>query len=147
MYDKAKTKQDFWTVFGQYMAPVLSAEGIRTNWMNYKTGIKHIYFRLEAENGYAYIGIEIRHPDINEQQAFFERMIPFKGLLEDKLQEVWEWQSMVKDTSSVTVSRISKRCINVNLYDQADWPAIISFLKPRLIALDQFWTEVKDILN
>ncbi|RZK28608.1 MAG: DUF4268 domain-containing protein, partial [Hymenobacter sp.] len=46
MYSKAEAtqlRQAFWTTFGQYMAPVPSAEGWPTNWINYKTGLKHVY--------------------------------------------------------------------------------------------------------
>jgi len=32
----------------------------------------------------------------------------------------------------------------VNIFDTNAWPAIISFLKPRIIALDKFWSLVKD---
>jgi hypothetical protein len=49
MYSKdqaSQLKQEFWTAFGQYMGPVLSAEGLRTNWINYKTGVK--IFTLEC---------------------------------------------------------------------------------------------------
>ena len=49
MYSKAEAtqlRQAFWTAFGQYMAPVPSAEGETTNWINYKTGFKHLYFRM-----------------------------------------------------------------------------------------------------
>jgi hypothetical protein len=27
----------------------------------------------------------------------------------------------------------------VNLFNRDDWPALISFFKPRLVALDEFW--------
>jgi hypothetical protein len=147
MYDKAKTKQEFWTVFGQYMAPVLSAEGNRTNWINYKTGIKHIYFRMEAENGYVSIAIELRHPDPGQQQDYFNRLLSFKKLFHDLMKEVWDWEPLVKDQSGSIISRISKRHTNINLYNHHDWPAIISFLKPRIIALDHFWNNVKDMLE
>jgi hypothetical protein len=64
MYTKeqaSQLKQAFWTAFGQYMGPVLSAEGLRTNWINYKTGVKHIFFRMQADNKMASIAIEIAH--------------------------------------------------------------------------------------
>ena len=53
MYSKAEVtqlRQAFWTALGQYMAPVPSAEGDTTNWINYKTGVKHVYFRMQADN-------------------------------------------------------------------------------------------------
>jgi hypothetical protein len=42
------------------------------------------------------------------------------------------------------VSRIYTAAEGVNIYRKEDWPAIISFFKPRIIALDAFWTEVKE---
>ena len=51
MYSKheaSQLRQEFWTPFGRYMQPVLSSEGERVNWINYKTGAKHIYFRMDA---------------------------------------------------------------------------------------------------
>ncbi|TVP42967.1 MAG: DUF4268 domain-containing protein, partial [Mongoliibacter sp.] len=32
---------------------------------------------------------------------------------------------------------------DVNVMEKDDWPAIISFLKPRIIALDAFWSNIK----
>jgi len=66
MYSKdevSQLKQEFWTAFGQYMSPILSAEGIRANWVNYKTGLKHVYFRMNANKRSASIAIELAHPD------------------------------------------------------------------------------------
>ncbi|MFA6277828.1 MAG: DUF4268 domain-containing protein, partial [Pedobacter sp.] len=65
MYSKeeaSKTRQQFWITFGKYMKPILSAEGLPINWINYKTGIKNIYFRMDAEQHKAIISIEITHP-------------------------------------------------------------------------------------
>jgi hypothetical protein len=70
MYSKdqaSQLKQQFWTTFGQYITPHPSAEGIKINWVNYKTGIKHLYFRMQAENRSASIAIEIAHPDAGIQ--------------------------------------------------------------------------------
>lgn len=45
----SQLRQEFWTTFGQYMSPVLSAEGGKINWLNYKTGIKHLHFKMDAD--------------------------------------------------------------------------------------------------
>ncbi|MBS1566426.1 MAG: DUF4268 domain-containing protein, partial [Bacteroidetes bacterium] len=37
----------------------------------------------------------------------------------------------------------SCRLENVNVFSQDQWPAIISFLKPRLVALDAWWQMAK----
>jgi len=50
----------------------------------------------------------------------------------------------VVDEDAKLVSRIGTTLRGVNIFDTADWPAIISFLKPRMQALDNFWSLVKE---
>ena len=69
MYSKeqiSKLKTQFWTNFGQYMKPVPGASGMPVNWINYKTGIRHIHFKMDADNTKAVIAIEISHPKEEE---------------------------------------------------------------------------------
>jgi len=35
--EASRLREEFWTTFGRYMRPVLSTEGIKINWINYKT--------------------------------------------------------------------------------------------------------------
>ncbi|WP_442587339.1 DUF4268 domain-containing protein [Pedobacter sp. AW31-3R] len=52
MYSKdqaSQLRQAFWTAFGQYITPHPSAEGIKINWVNYKTGIKYLHFKMHAD--------------------------------------------------------------------------------------------------
>jgi hypothetical protein len=55
----------------------------------------------------------------------------------------WRWNETLP-TEHKTISSISQQLDGVNIFNQSDWPAIISFLKPRIIALDAFWDMVKD---
>ncbi|WP_374949283.1 DUF4268 domain-containing protein [Mucilaginibacter sp.] len=146
MYSKdqaTQLKQEFWTAFGQYMAPVLSSEGMRTNWVNYKTGVKHVYFRMQADTKQATIGIEIAHPDLDLQQLFFEQFEAYKNILNSALNEQWEWQLHDSDDYGKTISRIYIKLQPVSIYQKGDWPQLISFFKPRIILLDEFWNDVK----
>lgn len=61
--------------------------------------------------------------------------------------ESWDWSGNYLDEEGVNICRISKEIQDVNILNEADWPAIISFLKPRLLALDEFWEQVKDGLS
>ena len=146
MYSRAETakiRKDFWTAFGQYMKPVPSAEGFRLNWQNYKTGVKDVYFRMKAERGFASIGIEITHRDEELQQLFFEQFEDFKKALEAELGEAWEWKLHTSDGLGKTISSIEKVKQGVHVMEKDDWPDIISFLKPRIIRLDSFWSNFK----
>ena len=145
MYSKdevSKLKTQFWTSFGQYMKPVPGASGLPVNWINYKTGIRHIHFKMDADNTKANITIEISSPKEEERLQYYNQFVSLKNLLASTTFN-WQWNETFQ-TNHKTISSISLQLNKVNILNQSDWPAIISFLKPRIIALDQFWNMVKD---
>lgn len=147
MYSKQEASQlrkNFWTSFGQYMKPLRNAGDETVNWLNYKTGIKHLYFRMDANNKEATIAIEMRHPDSELQQLYFEKFRHLEKLFHETFGEKWNWQLHTNDEDGKIVSRIGTALKGVNVFNSADWPQIISFLKLRIMALDNFWTMVKD---
>lgn len=146
MYSKqevAQLKQEFWTTFGQYMSPILSAEGEKINWVNYKTGEKNIHFRMRADSKKAGISIDLTHKDRDIQQLYFEQFYELRRFLLDVAGEEWTWQLHTVDDSGRTVSRICTEKENVSIFKKEDWPQLISFFKQRMIALDEFWSNVK----
>lgn len=146
MYTKeqaSKIRQSFWTAFGQYMSLNASAEGMKANWINYKTGFRNINFRMKTEKKFAWIGIELTDPDVEIQELFYEQFLQHKAYLESTLEEEWEWNLHVPDEYSRVVSTIGNSLKNVSVFNEDDWPAIISFFKPRIIALDEFWSDAK----
>jgi hypothetical protein len=143
MYSKdeaSQIRQAFWTAFGQYISPQLSADGLKVNWVNYKTGIKHLYFKMEADKRFATIGIVITHPDAGIQELFFEQFQELKTMFDSYFDEDWIWALHDKDEYGKTISRIYQQIDNVSIYNRNDWPQLISFFKPRIIALDDFWS-------
>jgi hypothetical protein len=136
-------KQAFWTAFGQYMSLSPSAEGQKINWINYKTGVKHLNFKMQADQHSAFIAIEMSQPDAGIQLLIFEQFKEFKILLESALGEEWEWQLQVQNDQYKTVSRIYMKIDQVSIFKKEDWPSLISFFKPRLIALDGFWSDAQ----
>jgi hypothetical protein len=128
------------------MSPILSATGEPVNWMNYITGVKHVYFRMDVTVSYARISIELKHPDPVQQKEYYDRLKTVKEILEQETGESWKWEEGILDEDGASISRIEKTLYEVNVLNEDDWPAIISFLKPRLIALDSWWVQVKDVL-
>lgn len=147
MYKRAeavKIKQSFWTTFGRYMAPLPNSEGLKINWINYHTGFRQVYFRMDADRETAQIFIALTQGDEVMRLLFFERLQQMRLVLNEYLEEEWNWETDVEDSSGKHFARISKNLEGVNVYNQDDWPAIISFLKPRIMGLDRFWNDVKD---
>lgn len=150
MYSKeeaSKLRQQFWITFGKYMKPIPSAEGLPINWVNYKTGVKHIYFKMDAEQKQTKISITITHADLATRNLFFEQFMAYKILFNDAVNETWDWELNAVNEYGVSLSQISKTLTNVSIFNQQDWASIISFLKPRIIALDQFWIDVKPVFE
>jgi hypothetical protein len=147
MYSRAEAsqlKQNFWIAFGKYLSAHRNSEGFRINWVNYNTGYKNLYFRMNVTNLKATIAIEIAHPDIEMQELFYEYFLELKTMLHNSVQEEWQWQLHVQDDYGKTITRIGTELKGVNIFNESEWPQIISFLKPRIIALDEFWNNVKD---
>src|ERR1700741_4217104 len=146
MYSKQRSsvlKQQFWTAFGHYMSPVPSAQGEKINWINYKTGIKHLHFRMNAENRQARVAIESSHPDPESQEIFFKKFSQHHSLLYDCTQEEWQWKLHDQDASGKLVSLVFTELGNVSVFNQEDWPVLISFFKKRMTGLDAFWSSAK----
>ena len=147
MYSKeaaSKLRQQFWTKFGQYMKPVPGAGDEIVNWLNYKTGNRHILFRMDANKQHAFIAIEIRHPLDSERINYYDQFIALKTLFKNETGFDWDWQSDAVDDNGQMISRISQTLENINVLNEMDWPGIITFLKPRIMSLDAFWYLVKD---
>lgn len=147
MYTKQEAsaiRTAFWTSFGQYMKPVPSAWKEKVNWLNYKTGIKDIYIRMNADSRKASISIDINISDAIIRAIVFEQFTRMKGMLNAVSDNEWQWYEEVFNEFGMPYATIKQEIGNVNVFKQQDWPAIISFLKPRFISLDAFWADAKD---
>lgn len=145
--EASKLKEQFWITFGRYMKPVPNAEGELINWVNYRTGVKHINFKMDAEQKYARVAIEISHPNFGVRELIFQQFEAFKMLLTAALGEGWDWELEAKSIYGKEVARISCTLPQTSVYNKEHWPAIIAFLKPRIIALDTFWLDVKPVFE
>lgn len=134
MYNKQEAsaaRQKFWTRFGQYMAPVPSAAGENLNWVNYRTGVKGIRFRMDADNNRAVVTVEISLPSLLAVFVSFKKqfeMIAGKN-----------WYTETTEAGTVVAMQLN----GVNIFRETDWPAVISFLKESIMNLDRFWQEFK----
>lgn len=115
------------------MTPIHSSEGMRINWINYKTGIKDVYFRMETLQNSASIFISLEHKDTGISELFYEQFLELKVMLEESLEEEWDWQP----------TKIIKELPDTSVFNKDQWPELISFFKPRIIALDSFWENAK----
>ncbi len=141
--EASRIKQEFWTTFGRYMGPILSAEGMKVNWVNYHTTLKDVYFRMYAGQKSSAIYISMEHSDPDIQELYFEQFLELKNFLHDILKEEWDWQLHVPVADGKIISRIYKEISGVSVFNKDHWPDLISFFKTRIIGLDSFWENAK----
>lgn len=98
---------------------------------------------MNADNKMASIGIEIMHKDVGLQALYFEQFMQLKPALQEALEEEWIWLPHTPDEHGKTTSCIFTSLQNRSVLERSDWPQLISFFKPRMIALDQFWSSAK----
>lgn len=136
-------RQEFWTTFGRYMNPVPSSEGYKVNWINYHTRVKDVYFRMNAGQKAASIGIVMQNADPAIRELYFEQFQELKEMLHGMMEEEWVWELHTYDESGKVISRIYKEMNGVSVFNRDQWPQLISFFKPRIIALDAFWENAR----
>lgn len=147
MYTKeeaAALKKEFWSKLRDELAGQRSADGKKVTWVNYKTGVRDIYFRMHADKKEAAISIDIAHADLGIQELFYEQFLEFKTYLHNILGEEWIWAPQIQNAYGQSISTIYKPLVGVNVFNKKDWNKIIKFLKPRIVALDEFWCDAMD---
>jgi hypothetical protein len=138
------TRSRFFTALGQYMAPIPSASGQKVNWMNYNTGIKPVFFRLETPNNGAEIGFLIQHPDEHLRLEKYNRFLDLQSYVEAIIGHDWTWSKQFSSVNGQIVSRIYDKMEEISILNEQQWPDLIAFFKPRLLAMDAFWWLVKE---
>ncbi len=77
------------------------------------------------------------------QELYFEQFIQLKKVFENGVGSNWIWSLHTSDEDGRTISRIFRQINEVSVFNKADWPVFISFLKPAIIALDKFWSNAR----
>lgn len=98
---------------------------------------------MHADNKQASIGISIEHNDSAMRELYFDQMLELKSLLHEALSEEWEWYRHKTDPNGRVVASVFKAVTGVSVFERDDWPQLISFFKPRIIALDAFWENAR----
>ncbi len=149
MYSKEQHRQiniDFYTTLGTMMKDDIPLSGEKVKWTNYRTGVKGIYFKLDADKRSCRLIIEIRTDDESIRHLFFEQFEEFKVVLEDQIQEEGIWFEDFYDDYGDVTSKI-EWVLNegVSKLKRDTWEDMHTYLRARLVGLDEFWADVKDV--
>ena len=142
--DEAKAwNERFYTLFGVYMRRhEPQAEGAR-QWLNYRTGVKHLFFRVEASARGAIASIDIQHPDEGMRELFFEQFQEFQKALESHTGPLI-WDNDYSLDNGRLICRIYQKKEEVSLYKEDDWHQIFPFFEKYLLGFDAFWADFRE---
>ena len=150
MYGKEEAyelRKLFWTSFGKFMKRHKSADFSKVNWMNYKTGAKDLYFRLEADKRTAKICVDLQMEDAGIREIYYAQFKEVQGVFHDLTGIEWDWNENFTNEYNVTLSRLSISIDKVNMYNKDNWQTIFEFYEKYLIGMDEFWVEFKDLFK
>lgn len=140
--ESAAVKEEFWTKLGQYLAPIPSAGGEKINWINYKTGVKAIRFKMDALQKDAFVSVDI----VAEASLRIKLFAMFKQF-ENEFPEGYEWAEYCEDEQGRVLSRLFLEIEKVSVFRKTDWPELIQFFKAQVLAWDVFWQAHKDFFE
>jgi hypothetical protein len=145
--ERQKLNTDFYTALGLMMQGSYSELSKKTRWTNYRTNVKDIFVRLDADNKGASFCLDFQQKDAEVRALFWEQLGELKKLLQSELgnNSIWH-ESFYKEDGS-QISRVELRFDKGSLYDKSTWPEMLEFLKESLLAFDRFWTNCFDIFK
>ncbi|MCB9189313.1 MAG: DUF4268 domain-containing protein [Flavobacteriales bacterium] len=150
MFSKEEAKELtklFWTSFGKFMGKHQSFHGKHIKWVNYKTGVRDMYFRLRADSKKAEVAIEIQHKDDGIRELFYDQFLELKAVFKDMVGE-WTWEKDIYNDQSILISKIYIECDRkVNVYDKNTWKDGFEFFEKNIVPLDEFWSEFCEIFK
>ena len=124
--EKKKSTVDFWNSFGLYMKKYNRDFG-RVKWVNYRSNVKDIFFRLNITNKTATFSIEIQHKEEGMRELFFEQFKELKGVLNDNIREDLIWEDLTYNKNNQPICSIYSELENVSIYNRDDWQKVFVF--------------------
>ena len=150
MFDKEfvkNTKTEFWTSFGKYMRKYKGFEYKRVRWVNYRTGVKDVYFRLEATHEKATFSIDIQHKDDDIRELYYEQFLELKAALHSSLEMELEWIPLAYDEIGWPKCQLKDELEGVSIFNKDDWGSIFQFFEKRMVATHLFWVDFKEVFD
>ncbi len=145
--ERKNLNKEFYTALGRMMQGTFSETGKRINWTNYRTGIRGVYVRMEADKRGVSFNVDVDHKDEDIREMFWAQFVELKHVLAAEMGRELIWHERFQKEDYTEVSRIQCALPGGSLYDKSTWPVMLVFLKVSLISFDSFWASCFDIFK
>lgn len=102
------------------------------------TGISGVYYSCIITRSYVGIELGIAKGTKEANKIFFDELVKYKSEIEEKFGHELNWERL----DNKKMSRISYQLSGVNIFDKDDWPKMLEFLVPNMIAFEQTLRDV-----
>lgn len=150
MYSKEELKNnklEFWSRLDEQLNRQKNPHGSKVNWMNYNTGIKDMYFRMEADAEVVRLCIDLQFNDAGIREVYYEQFLEFKTLLDERFNPKLVWLPLFEHSNGKIIARIYTEKSGVDINNRKDWDKMHLFLKLNFVKLDAFWNEFDDVFK
>jgi len=144
--ERRELRTAFWGNLAKRMDETSSASGRKVNWLNYPTGIRGLFVRMEFDEAGVRFCIDMQQRDLGVRELLYEQFEEFKKMLETSLVDevIWKKEHILADSKFVS-SRIYTERSELKFINKDDWPEAWDFLQSQLIGFDEFWDTSRDV--
>lgn len=139
-------KITFWNEFKAHMSKHRGNSGRRMNWLQYRTDLSDIYFRLETDKNAIRVCFDIQYKDEDIRSIIWEQMGELKQVLINEMGEEGIWNEHHFNSFLPDFCRIYWEKEGLNYLRENDRQAIFDFFEDKLVRFDRFYDTYKDIL-
>jgi len=144
--EKARLKAQFIQNLENETSLHRNAHRKNMNWLQYRTGLKDIYLRLEIFEDQVTLCFDFQHRNDGIRNLMFEQLTEMRAMLNGMSPGEWDWEGEVPHpVTGLKITRISRTPQNLSLYEEKDHSAIVKELTAYYRAFDKFWFEAKDV--
>jgi hypothetical protein len=143
--EEKEFKSDFWQGLNSELELRKGVHGNKVNWTNFNTGIKHLYFRMDLEENFPKLCIDMQFPNEGIRELYYEQFTEFKDRLDSLFESELIWLPRFEHSNTRTIARICIENKELDYYRREDWPAMYAYFGDNFQKLEAFWNEFNEV--
>ena len=150
MFSKEEEKEfkaAFWAGLNEELEQRKGLHANKVNWTSFNTGIKHLYFRMDMEEGIPKVCMDMQFPNAGIRELYYEQFLEFKERLDATLEGETVWLPTFEHSNTKTIARVCVQNSELSYNNREDWPKIYEFLGENFQKIEAFWSEFSEVFN
>lgn len=150
MYSKEEKKalvKEFWKAFDEFCNQYPMLAWRKKKWLLHRTGINNIDLKFEPGRTTTLVILELNHKNEDRRLEMYERILHFKAILEQGLEDELIWNLVYTRESGEDVARIYTALDGVDIHRRSDWPRMFAFMAEKMDKLQANFMDLSDFIK